>query len=198
MGCDLRLTLLDDAVIASAAAVIVASALVMGTFLARFRQLILEADKSTRMANDLWDSVNARFSVIDTRLIDVMAKTEVLTAKSMSSSGTAKSPAPIEPRAEVAGRTPETRTTIPVHSPSAPAHISVAAFDGTQTDAMVLRLLAGGPKSSAQIKDEIGRSREHTARLMKALFDRGFVVRNDRHKPYVYEITDSGRSYVAS
>ena len=28
--------------------------------------------------------------------------------------------------------------------------------------------------------------------------DRGLVVRNDRNKPYVYEITDTGRSYVAS
>lgn len=33
---------------------------------------------------------------------------------------------------------------------------------------------------------------------MKGLFDRGLVVRNDRNKPYVYEITDAGKSYVAN
>jgi predicted transcriptional regulator len=44
----------------------------------------------------------------------------------------------------------------------------------------------------------IDRSREHTSRLMKALFDRGFVVRNDRNKPFVYEITEAGRRYLTS
>ena len=190
------MALLEDAVIGAAAAVIVASAVVMGTFLARFRYLIREADKSTRMAKDLWESVNTRFSVIDTRLIDVMAKTEVLTAKSMSSTAV-KSPVQIESRLESAGpKVPSTKAVSP--TPTQPVSPSSTAFDATETDAKVLKLLSAGPRSSAQIKEEIGRSREHTARLMKALFDRGFVVRNDRHKPYVYEITDSGRSYVAS
>jgi predicted transcriptional regulator len=70
--------------------------------------------------------------------------------------------------------------------------------EGTETETKVLLLLAKGARTSAQIKDEVGRSREHTARLMKALFERGLVVRNDRNKPYVYEITESGKSYVAS
>jgi biotin operon repressor len=191
------LVALDDYVIAAAAGVIVASAVVMGSFLARFRRLIQEADKSTRMAKDLWESVNARFSVVDTRIIDLMAKTEVLTAKSMSSSQihSVRPQATTETRA-VSPKAPETRVaSLP---PMPAAVVSSPAFDATETDTKVLRLLVGGPRSSAEIKEEIGRSREHTARLMKALFDRGFVVRNDRHKPYVYEITDSGRSYVAS
>ena len=74
----------------------------------------------------------------------------------------------------------------------------ISMGEGTETEARVLRLLVEGPKNSAQIRDQIGKSREHTARLMKVLFDRGLVVRNDRSKPYVYQITDSGRSYVAS
>lgn len=190
----------DDYVIAAAAAVIVASAIVMGSFLARFRGLIQEADKSTRMAKDLWESVNTRFSVVDTRIIDLMAKTEVLTAKSMSSAQTSETrpQTAFEKRVEPSpSRALETR--IPPTTPMPVAVVSpLPALDATETDTKVLRLLVSGPKSSAQIKEEIGRSREHTARLMKALFDRGFVVRNDRHKPYVYEITDSGRSYVAS
>jgi predicted transcriptional regulator len=70
--------------------------------------------------------------------------------------------------------------------------------ENTDTEVRVLRLLVDGPKSSAEIKALVGRSREHTARMMKDLFERGLVVRNDRNKPYVYEITESGKSYVAS
>ena len=61
----------------------------------------------------------------------------------------------------------------------------------------ILRTLSEGPKTSTQIKDVIGRSREHTSRLMKALFEHGLVVRNDRNKPYVYELTESGKAHLS-
>jgi len=61
--------------------------------------------------------------------------------------------------------------------------VSSPVVEGTDTEAKVLRLLAKGPRTSAQIKDEVSRSREHTARLMKGLFERGLVVRNDRNNP---------------
>ncbi len=58
----------------------------------------------------------------------------------------------------------------------------------------VLKLLVEGPKTSRQIEGLIGRSREHTARLMKKLFEMGYVTRDMASKPYTYTITDSGRS----
>jgi hypothetical protein len=61
----------------------------------------------------------------------------------------------------------------------------------------VLKLLAEGPKTSRQIEIVIGRSREHTARLMKKLFELGYVTRDTSTKPYTYAITD-GRKTVLS
>lgn len=58
----------------------------------------------------------------------------------------------------------------------------------------VLKLLVEGPKTSRQIEGLIGRSREHTARLMKKLFEMGYVTRDMASKPYTYTITDSGRA----
>jgi len=58
----------------------------------------------------------------------------------------------------------------------------------------VLKLLMEGPKTSRQIEGLIGRSREHTARLMKKLFEMGYVTRDMASKPYTYTITDSGRT----
>ncbi len=183
--------MLDDYVIAASAGVIVAAAVVLAAFLSRYSALVQEADKSTRLAKDVWDSLNSRFSVVDARIIDLMAKTEVLSSRSGLSQTTSQTRTPsIQPTSPAGVVKP-----LEAHRRAVP---QVMIGEGTETETRVLRLLVGGPRNSAQIKEEVGRSREHTARLMKALFDRGLVVRNDRNKPYVYEITESGRSYVAS
>ena len=185
--------MLDDYVIAAAAGVIVACVVILATLLSRYTKMVEEADKSTRLAKDVWDSVNSRFSVVDGRIIDLMAKTEVLSSRLGLSQPVAPGPrsVPIEPRNV---QTKPARAAEAVRAIAQP----VQRVEGTETEAKVLRLLVEGPRTSAQIKEEVGRSREHTARLMKTLFDRGLVIRNDRNKPYVYEITDTGRSYVAS
>lgn len=185
--------MLDDYVIAVAAGVIAASVVILVTLLSRYTRMVQEAEKSTRLAKDVWDSVNSRFSVVDARIIDLMVKSEVISSRmGLSQSGVHPSQSSsIQPTGM------ESNATKPVETTRAIAQ-AVPRLEGTETESKVLRLLAQGPRTSAQIKEEVGRSREHTARLMKMLFDRGLVIRNDRNKPYVYEITDSGRSYVAS
>jgi predicted transcriptional regulator len=185
--------LLDDYVAGAAAAVIVASVVILATLLSRYTKMVEEADKSTRLAKDVWDSVNSRFAVVDARIIDLMAKTEVLSSRM----GLAQPVAPLAKSGPIQPGTGQTKAPTPGEAVRVVAP-TVQRGEGTETEAKVLRLLVQGPRTSAQIKEEVGRSREHTARLMKTLFDRGLVVRNDRNKPYVYEITDSGRSYVAS
>jgi len=56
----------------------------------------------------------------------------------------------------------------------------------------VLKLITEKPMTSRDIQMALGRSREHTARLMKKLFGDGFVVRNTNSKPYTYSLTDKG------
>jgi len=185
--------LLEDYVVGAAAAVIVASVVILATLLSRYTRMVEEADKSTRLAKDVWDSVNSRFSVVDARIIDLMAKTEVITSRMDLAQRAAPLPKsdPIQP-GTIQTKAATSSEAVRVVTPA------VGHAEGTETESKVLRLLAQGPRTSAQIKEEVGRSREHTARMMKTLFDRGLVVRNDRNKPYVYEITDSGRAHVAS
>jgi len=184
--------LLDDYVLAASAAIITATVVILTMLLWRYRQLVKEADVSSRLAKDVWDSVASRFSVVDARIIDLMAKTEVLSSRSA------------QPHVTSQQRTPYATGWVDAVVGSGKTHESVkvvsspVVLEGMDTEAKVLRLLAKGPRTSAQIKDEVSRSREHTARLMKGLFERGLVVRNDRNKPYVYEITESGKTYVAS
>lgn len=58
----------------------------------------------------------------------------------------------------------------------------------TDTERSVLQLLTSGPRPAPEIARLIGKSREHTARLMKSLFEQGFVERETCREPYAYEL----------
>ncbi len=57
----------------------------------------------------------------------------------------------------------------------------------------VLRLITDKSMTSRDIQITIGRTREHTSRLMKKLFEDGFVKRNTNTKPFTYSITEKGQ-----
>jgi DNA-binding MarR family transcriptional regulator len=61
----------------------------------------------------------------------------------------------------------------------------------TSTEFQVLTLLANqGPKSAPEIGKFVGRSREHTARLMKKLFNEGYVRRDQTRIPFRYSTVE--------
>lgn len=63
-----------------------------------------------------------------------------------------------------------------------------------ETDQEVLQiLLTQGPKSAPEIQKTIGKTREHTARMMKKLFEQGYVERDTSKIPYTYRINEKLR-----
>jgi predicted transcriptional regulator len=60
----------------------------------------------------------------------------------------------------------------------------------------VLHLITDKAMTSRDIQITTKRSREHTSRLMKKLFESGLVQRNTETKPYTYSITEKGKSKV--
>ena len=60
----------------------------------------------------------------------------------------------------------------------------------------IFKLLAERPRSSREVQLAIGKTREHTARLMKKLHDLGLVSRDVNTKPFRYNITDAGREML--
>ncbi len=61
----------------------------------------------------------------------------------------------------------------------------------TPTELQVLTLLATeGPKSAPELGRVVGRSREHTARLMKKLFEEGYIRRDQTRIPFRYSLTE--------
>ena len=57
------------------------------------------------------------------------------------------------------------------------------------TENSVLELLEGeGSLTAPEVGRKIARTREHTARLMKTLFEQGFIIRETNRIPYRYKI----------
>jgi DNA-binding MarR family transcriptional regulator len=67
----------------------------------------------------------------------------------------------------------------------------------TPTERGVLELLADGGKAAPEIGRLVAKSREHTARLMKSLFEQGFVEREANRQPYEYRLNEKVREVLA-
>ena len=60
----------------------------------------------------------------------------------------------------------------------------------------VLHLITNKAMTSRDIQITLKKSREHTSRLMKKMFEDGYVQRNTDSKPYTYSITEKGMAKV--
>jgi len=61
----------------------------------------------------------------------------------------------------------------------------------TDTELRVLEYIAsGGERTAPEVKDMIKLTREHTARLMKKLYEAGYLERRPEKIPYAYRVKD--------
>jgi hypothetical protein len=67
----------------------------------------------------------------------------------------------------------------------------------TETELDVLkRIVDFGEGTVPEIKEHIDKTREHTARLLKKLYDKGFIDRNTNSMPYRYSIRKEIRDLI--
>ena len=67
----------------------------------------------------------------------------------------------------------------------------------TDTEVIVLEMLSmEGPKTAPEIKDRIRLSREHTARLMKKLYEKGYLERETGKIPFSYRIKEEMKKFL--
>lgn len=79
---------------------------------------------------------------------------------------------------------------------SQPAPPLPRALKLDETAQAALALLRKKPMDTVELRKALRKSREHTARIMKSLFDDGLVTRDDSMKPFVYSLTGEGRRHV--
>ena len=68
--------------------------------------------------------------------------------------------------------------------------------DITSMELSVLNLLLTGSKTPIEVQHVLGKSREHVARMMKKMFESGYVERDESKRPFVYGLTNSGKLLV--
>ena len=73
---------------------------------------------------------------------------------------------------------------------------SVPSLDYNDVTEHVLHLITDKAMTSRDIQTTLKKSREHTSRLMKKLFEDGYVERNTNSKPYTYAITEKGKQRI--
>ena len=73
---------------------------------------------------------------------------------------------------------------------------NLSNIEHTNPTNYVLQLITNKTMTSRDIQITLKRSREHTSRLMKKLFEEGYVQRNTESKPYTYSITEKGLAKV--
>lgn len=85
---------------------------------------------------------------------------------------------------------PEIKSDLLVSSvPVLPIKRDKAMASLTDTEVAVLEFLsAEGPKTAPEIKEKVGLSREHTARLMKKLYEEGYLERETGKLPFKYSV----------
>ncbi len=68
----------------------------------------------------------------------------------------------------------------------------------TETEVVVLRMIRDSPekREAPVIAREIGKSREHTARLLKKMSDAGYLTRKEEVWPYTYVLTERAQNLL--
>jgi len=204
------MALVDDLVTAVLLATAVFFVVLAFGLLVRYRQVSQRITSSSDLGRDLWQALEQRMKKQDERILDVMGRLEVVQSRVLASAAAqapaspSSTPAPAPqsqpPQEIVTGVTPPTPQAQQPESQaeSQASHTLGREVQLDETQLKVIGLLAEGPKNTRQLTDAIGLSREHTARLMKELFDGGIVTRSDTTKPFVYQLTDQGRQHLPS
>ncbi len=92
---------------------------------------------------------------------------------------------------------PETTETIPAPQPEVPKPRRRGEL--SETEIMILKYLAEHPgtRSATPIASAIGKAREHVARTLKKLTEKGYIRRDETTWPYTYELTEEARQLLS-
>ncbi len=121
-----------------------------------------------------------KISAVDTKIGDIETSQEALKSKIVN----------LEEQIQKLSIIPEIRSepSIPI-MPVMPIKRDKAMASLTDTEVAALEFLsAEGPKTAPEIKEKIHLSREHTARLMKKLYEEGYLERETGKLPFKYSI----------
>ena len=139
-----------------------------------------------RTRTDLLNSYTERLQYYENQLIDMKIRLDSVELLKEIGELEIPIPRPKEIRVEKQGTVSDTREEKPKERMHNMNFVNATDY--------VLRLITEKSMTSRDIQITIGRTREHTSRMMKKLFEEGLVERNMQTKPFTYYITDKGKT----
>lgn len=183
----------EDLVVYVASGLVGALVVVASILLSRYRQLSGRISESTEVGRTLWSALDSRLKKQDERILDIMTKFDVYESRVGLSSPLKERLFGAETETSIVQR--KALRDLPIVQPTRAQLLPQSWLEPTER--VVLQLLLEQPRTSVEIKSLTNKSREHAARLMKGLFERNLVARDDSKKPFVYQITERGRRYLS-
>jgi len=167
-------------------------------------------DDSVLEVSAIVSEFSQRMKKLEENLVDQKVKLEVLELRMQRSSGAAVSSSgratrsfdSFEPRQENEIRVATqslSKFEGPVRIGSGEQRVEIDKRSGsTEREALRLVFEGRGKTTAKDIQQRIGRTREHTARMMNGLFQEGLVDRDSSVRPFAYSITQKGRDLLNS
>ena len=136
-----------------------------------------------------------RLEFYERQLIDMKIKLDVIDIEKLSVSyENVRNFTDYEEKLHEREDVPRVNVTKPAHKQPKVSRVPNMGFDNAVET--VLGLITERPMTSRDIQVTLGRSREHTSRMMKKMHEDGFVERNIKTKPFSYSITEKGRHRI--
>jgi len=147
-----------------------------------------------------------RMKRLEENLVDQKVKLEIMELRMQRSSvvrsGVARTFESFEPRREneirVAPQSLSRSEEVPIRAPPIDKVEVDRRSGSTEREALRLVFEGRGNTTAKDIQQKIGRTREHTARMMNSLFQEGLVERDITVRPFAYSITQKGRDLLNS
>jgi chromosome segregation ATPase len=149
-------------------------------------QQILTHDITVNLSENIQNNTNLK-TELSSEMATLQAKLqEALSAQQVMQQKLAVFEEQVQ-KLSVAPSTPASQAEVML--PAVPIKRDKALAALTETEITVLEMLhKEGPKTAPEIKDRVGLSREHTARLMKKIYEEGYVEREAGKIPFRYTI----------
>lgn len=138
-----------------------------------------------------------RLKDYDRAIAEMKAKLDIVEMRTLHNQYVMPPSQPAQPHAQAVSEPVAVTQRPPPASPGVPTAATTIAENAegqNGTTDYILKLLVERPRTSREVQHAIGRTREHTARLMKKLNDSGLVSRDMNSKPFRYAITQAGQA----
>ncbi len=152
---------------------------VLSYYLSRLKELERKDKEAANIINIIINEIRNRMNMQDKKIIDQIVRLDILEIKFSKHNQYLS-----ETSRKFSEETRENMKTIITNS-----QIKLNKKKSlTSTEEEILNLLSKKERTAKELQALINKTREHTSRILKKLFDDGYIIRNKEKKPFTYRL----------